>query len=145
MNEPKVERRIWETERFSILSVTLTREFVAVYCEDDKKQEPMLWPQTLDAIGVAEVSTQRYRESDPPGNPTAFGMPEITREVIGLYLDNAGEWDIPRKARNYAGMARSGECIDNVTGYLQPDLLQSLERSRKEKKLNEQAKSPPEA
>jgi hypothetical protein len=117
----------WTYERFFLLTVTPTRDFLVVLYDEDENH---LYSWTADAIGVAKVKTVTCMcPVDAAGVRDFDRMEEVEvnfhREVVTLSLcDN--ELHIDREFSNYAGMCRVGDDISLVTAHLTMDVIDRL-------------------
>ena len=120
-----------QIDRYEIQSMQLTRDYVAVFSDENEAGEAIAAADVVEAIGIArhEVFTIRKGERVEDVNKSNPRKYSTDNEIVSLYLDE-GRWEVANEASNYIGTFRSG-----------PELEQKLEsirdRLRREQKRKE--------
>ena len=103
----------WAINNYHLLQMQLTDSFVAVFdnTEDEADNDELVVTAPLDAIGVARFEVTHvwgWRAPDGTNYVKATQDETICGKVVGLVLDDDGEWRILNEDENYMGMARRG-------------------------------------
>ena len=125
----------WTSRRYELMSLTPVTGYVAVFVQDADDGAAYLETESVDAVGLANVTTHFHEL--PPGWKTSREHRERETEVepVTLILMDGG-WEICEEAFNFAGLARSGNDITKVNSQLNYSYLKRL-RPNAQKKADE--------
>ena len=96
----------WEYE---LLSFQLTEKYSAVFGSDSGTAERL-----LDAIGLAKVTTHYRQRAKGSVTTTATREPTTKNELVGLFLDDNGEWVIANDRAFFLGICDANATDDDV-------------------------------
>ena len=96
----------WTYREFNLISLQLTNAYDAMFSEtvDGVKVTDAV---ELDAIGIARCIEYEMRrlKSNPQSKGERLSESKYTI-IVGLYLDDSGEWGIADECSNYEGMKK---------------------------------------